>query len=326
MKNALLKKTIDRAKGNKILTFLFFLLVSCSLWLSLTLNREHEADIPVRIYIKNLPEGVELSGGRRLATTVRIKGDGTDIFGYLFEEGIVISVDYKEFRREGGRISMPANAIRGRVLTELGQSLTIVRFASDSLATDIKRVTKRLPVSRSVAGILPAEGYELVSIEYLPDSLDVTAYVDVMPSIEEIYTHPLNCRALSCDSLFNVELLPGEYITTEPTELKVRAIASRIVHEEKVVPVEYVNFMAYMSTDVLPKSIVVKYDILEIDAPKVGPEDISVRIDFDAYREAFVAGRKEEKFEVSTTSPYVRNLRAIPETTPVVALGIILLE
>ena len=53
----MIKDFFKKLKGSSLLPFLFFLLVSCCLWLSLVLNEDYETDIPFSVSILNVPEG-----------------------------------------------------------------------------------------------------------------------------------------------------------------------------------------------------------------------------------------------------------------------------
>ena len=82
------KKALKKAKGNNLVVFLFFLLVSCSLWFSLTLNRIYETDISVSVRVENVPNGVLLENGGEMPLRMVVRGEGTALFGYFFNDGV----------------------------------------------------------------------------------------------------------------------------------------------------------------------------------------------------------------------------------------------
>ena len=75
------------------MSFLFFLLVSCTLWFTLTLNRIYETDISVSVHVRNVPEGVALENDGCIPVRAIVRGEGTDLFGVMFNDGVDVAVD-----------------------------------------------------------------------------------------------------------------------------------------------------------------------------------------------------------------------------------------
>ena len=68
----MIKDFFKKLKGNNLFPFLFFLLVSCCLWLLQVLNEDYETDIPFSVSILNVPEGIELVDGNEAEVLVRL--------------------------------------------------------------------------------------------------------------------------------------------------------------------------------------------------------------------------------------------------------------
>lgn len=131
-------------RGNGFFSFLLFLLASYGLWLSLTLNRVYEANIPVLVHVNNVPIGAQLECGDGIPSQVCVKGDGKLLFSYMFKDEVDVSVEYFEFTRNGDILTMPTSALRGRVASRLSPKLSLLRFSSDSLYVRIANPVKKV--------------------------------------------------------------------------------------------------------------------------------------------------------------------------------------
>ena len=308
------KKAFEKAKGNNLIVFLFFLLVSCSLWLSLTLNRIYETDISVSVRVKNIPNGILLENENDVATRVMVRGDGTELFGYIFDDGVAVSVDYSEFVRKGGRLTMPSNLIRSRVIEQFAPSLSIKNFLTDTLVANIQRTTAVVPVRKNRLDLRVSEGYELVSIKYEPEEVSITALVDEIAEIKDVRTPAFVFDGIKQDTVLEMTFLPGKYIDVKPEKVLVSVGVSRYVEDAVTVPVEYVKFPSDINLGFMPQEVTVEYDVLEVNRDKVKPGDFSVQMLFDDYAHSVVAGKPgelEKRFVVSAASALVKNAKVV---------------
>ena len=308
------KKALKKAKGNNLVVFLFFLLVSCSLWFSLTLNRIYETDISVSVRVENVPDGVLLEDGGEVPVRMVVRGEGTALFGYFFNDGMSMGVDYATFVRNGGNLAMPVNALRSMVVEALGPSLTLKSFLNDSVVVSLQRATAVVPVRKNRFDLRAAEGYEIVSVEYEPEEVRITAFVDELSAVRDVRTPVLVCNGLEADTVFEMPFLPGRFIDVRPASVQVSVSVSRYVERMVNVPVEYVKFPSDINLGFLPQDVDVVYEVLEINEEKVKPTDFAVRLHFDDYAHSVMLGEVgdlEGKFSVSADSDFVRNARVV---------------
>ena len=309
-----LKKVFEKAKGNNLVVFLFFLLVSCSLWFTLTMKRIYETDISVSVRVENVPSGVKLENGGVIPAYVQVRGEGSDLFGYLFNDGIELTADYSEFNRNGGRLSLPSGMIRSRIVENLGAGLSFKSFQADSLVALVCRTTAVVPVKKNRLDLKVADGCELVTVEYEPSEVRVTAFVDEISSIKEVMTPALVCEGLERDTVFELTFMPGKYIDVKPEKVQVRVDVSRYVDRTLSVPVEYVKFPSEVNLGFLPQEVEVEFEVLDAVAKDIKAADFSVQLRFDDYAYSVILGNVgdlEKKFIVSSTSPFVRSVKVV---------------
>ena len=309
-----LKKAFEKAKENGFVSFLFFLLVSCTLWFTLTLNRIYETDISVSVHVRNVPEGVSLENDGCIPVRAMVRGEGTDLFGVMFNDGVDVAVDYSEMRRNGGRLTMSSGLVFSRLNEMLGLSLSLKSILADSLVANVRQATAVVPVRRGRLDLSTADGCELVSVKYLPDEVRVTAFVDELPAIKDVLAPAIVQDGLQCDTVLEFDFLPGKYLRVVPDRLEVQIAVSCYVKNTVDVPVEYVEFPSDINLGFLPQYVNVEYEVLEANAGKVKPADFSVKLRFDDYAYSAVVGKPgdlEKRFVVSSASLFVRNARVV---------------
>lgn len=316
MDTLFVKKIFKKVKGNQIFSFLFFLLVSCSLWFSLTLNRVYETNISVCVHIVGIPDNVRLVNGDEIEVGACVKGYGTDLFGYIFDDRVDVAVAYADFVRKGGDLAIPVDVIKGQVSGTLNTSVSLCGFSKDTLRATVQSASMLVPVVKDIKRLATSQGYELVSHKYSHDSVMVTAYVDVLPSIKAVRIEPLVCNDLTCDSVFELDIMPGSYISVSPKTVNVYADVSQYIEKEVAVYVEYAEFPSDFLFNMLPPDAVVRFKVLEINAEKVNATDFSVKL---LYRDCLDSVESSggdatfmDKFKISCMSPYVGECSLLP--------------
>ena len=316
MKVSFLKEAFKKVKGNKFFSFFFFILVSCSLWLSLTLNRVYETNISVRVYISDIPDAIKLVDGNVIELTARVKGSGTALFGYIFDDRVGVTVDYSDFVRRGGDLSMPVGVIRGQVEGALATSLSLLDFSSDSLNATVQRAAIKVPVVKSGWQIKAASGCKLVSVDCLPDSVVVTAFVDRLPLIDAVEVEPLLCDGLVRDSVYSLKVLPGMYTNVVPNKVNVCVKVSEYVEMTLPVAVAYEGFPNGVLKNLLPERLSVKFKVPEVYSSCVNSSNFSVVLLYEDYLKFFSgsggSAALRNEFKVECNSPYVENVILLP--------------
>lgn len=278
------------------------------------MKRIYETDISVSVRVENVPSGVKLENGGVIPAYVQVRGEGSDLFGYLFNDGIELTADYSEFNRNGGRLSLPSGMIRSRIVENLGAGLSFKSFQADSLVALVCRTTAVVPVKKNRLDLKVADGCELVTVEYEPSEVRVTAFVDEISSIKEVMTPALVCEGLERDTVFELTFMPGKYIDVKPEKVQVRVDVSRYVGRTLSVPVEYVKFPSEVNLGFLPQEVEVEFEVLDAVAKDIKAADFSVQLRFDDYAYSVILGNVgdlEKKFIVSTTSPFVRSVKVV---------------
>lgn len=305
-KPALIKTFIRKTEENKLLPFLFFLLVSCCLWLLQALNYKYETDVAFKINVKGLPSDVELDKDD-IYFMARLRDYGTGLIGYELWGATPVDVNYAELGNSNGRLVLPLSVAKQKVENLVGSSTSLVRMLQDTIMIDVKRDVALLPVK--IDGIVDvADHYTVADIEIIPSEVNVYATAAHLEKMSDIRTEYVVKKYLKNSIGFKAKIVADELVTVEPSVVDVYVTVHPLVEKKLRLPVEYVGFpVSYPGS--LPREVEVTFEIPEPDAGDVGEKDFSVSVD---YAEAAAASSRKADIVVTPLSHKISNVSTSP--------------
>lgn len=302
----LARTLFGKFEENKILPFLFFLLVSCCLWLLQALNEKYETDVAFRVNVKGLPSDLEIDGDD-LYFRVRLRDTGTELAFYKVKGAIPVDVDFGVFGSRDGRLALPLSALERDVKKAVSASTSLSGMLQDTLFIDVKRGTMMLPVE--LDGVIDAaEGFSVADVEIIPSKVKVMATAADMEGLNNVRTEYVIKKYLKGSTSFKADVASFGLMTVEPGEVDVYVTVYPLVERTVRVPVSYSGFpVGY--TKPLPSEIEVSFKVPEPDADKMTPKDFVVSLD---YRDALASNSRRASFNVLSTSHKVGNMITNP--------------
>lgn len=275
----MIKDFFKRFKENNLLPFLFFLLVSCCLWLLQVLNEDYETDIPFYVSISNVPDNIELVDGDNAEVMVRLSDRGTVLTKYKLGKKLSIAVDFSEFKHNGGTLSLPLSVLKKQMAGVVDATTSIVQYHDDTLYIKVKQNRKLLPVVLN-GKIDAAEHYEVTSIEISPVDVMVSAMPDKLETMEFVETEYTVKKYLKSDRVFTVKIATGDYMNVEPSVVDVHVSVSPMKIKKVRVPVVCVNFPEPQFAMWFPNEVELSFEVSESNYDRVGPADFVVNLDY----------------------------------------------
>ena len=304
------KKIFKKLEENNLFPFLFFLLVSCCLWLLQTLNVSYETGVSFDISIQHVPDNVELDRSGTIETDVVLRDKGTVIAKYKMMSKEPLQVDYSDFVYKNGVLSLPLSVLKSQVQDNLEATTSFVRFAEDTLHIAVKQNRKLLPV-RVNGRIDAAEHYEVSGIEIVPSNVMVHATPDVLEKMEFVNTEFVVKRYLKGDKVIPVKVSLGGALDIEPVEVKLHVNISPLKVKKVRVHVENVNFPRSYHAMWLPTEVELTFEVSPLHYELLGSGDFSVQIDYNDIVNAH--GRPVEIKLVKTPSQ-AKNVEYVPSS------------
>ena len=274
------KDFFKKLRGNNLFTFLFFLLVSCCLWLLQVLNEDYETDIPFSVSILNVPEGIELVNADKAEVLVRLNDRGSVLVKYKLGKSQSLTVDFSEFRHRGGTLSLPVAQLKKQIASVVEPTTSVVQYHDDTLYVDVLQNRKLLPVKLN-GKIDAAEHYEITDIVIDPLDVMVSAMPDKLEKMEFVETDYTVKKYLKGDRTFQVNIAAGDFMTVEPSVVNVRVAVSPLKIKKVSVPVVKVNFPEPMYAAWMPAEVELSFEVSEVDYDIIGPSDFVVQLDYN---------------------------------------------
>lgn len=302
------KLKIKFPSGREMLLFLFFLLVSCCLWLMLTLNRNYETDIDFIVYIRNIPENAGFVSADESKLTVRVRDNGTTLMNYSLEQFLPVTVDYSELKNERGRLTLPVKKLKKRIEGQLQSSTSLMLYQPDTLVYYTREGAHRVPV-RINATLSAARQYAVDSIKVIPDSVLVFAPSSVIDTLRYVSTRFFERGELRDSAIVDVELMNIPDVACVPSEVKVVIPVTPYAEKSYELPIAAVGFPDSMRLKTFPSHATVFADVSLARYEQVKADAFEVAVVYDEIE----GGAERVKLRLMRSSDAVRNVRLVPD-------------
>jgi len=286
--------------NKQFLIFVFFLLLSCIFWLTMTMNEIYEREIKIPMKVTNIPKSVVLTSASVDTITVTVRDKGWVIMAYLYgkEQG-TLNINFKTFDKGHGKGTVPANDARRLIEQLLQTSTDIISIKPERLQFSYNNGEyKRVPV-RWAGRIIPDQMYFISQVVYQPDSVDIYASKQKLDSISTIYTEPLNYVNFR-DSL-NIDCMLSHLndVKVVPERVKI-VFYTDVLTEETIdnVPIRCINLPENRLLRTFPAKVKVHFVAGINRIRSLHPEDFIVEADYNE-----IAGEPSEKCKI-----YLRNV------------------
>lgn len=271
-------------KANReFLIFVFFLALSGTFWLFLTLNETYERDFDIPVTIINVPKNVMLTSDETDTVRMTIRDKGITLATYIYGNALPhLEADYMQYNHNNGICTVPASDLQKLARQKLasGSKITLVKTEKLEFYYNYGD-KKRVPVRWS-GRVIPEELYFISGTEYWPDSVTVYASREKLDSISVIYTEQLNYANFRDTLLIDCHLAKRKGIKTVPDEVRV-AFYTDVLTEESLegIPVTGINLPKDKMLRTFPAKVKVSFVTGASVFRNLRPEDFKVVADYN---------------------------------------------
>ena len=179
--------------SKEILLFLFFLALSATFWLSLTLNETYEREFAVPISVVGVPKNAVLTSDEVDTVRVTIRDKGIILVAYQFGDALRrIELPFRNYTHNNGTGVIPASEIQKRIYQRLGSTSKINAIKPEKIEFYYNYGSKKQVPVRWSGRVIPEELYFVSRVTYDPDSVTIFASDEKLDSISMVYTEQLN--------------------------------------------------------------------------------------------------------------------------------------
>lgn len=219
--------------NREFLIFLFFLLLSGTFWLLMTLNETYEREVEVPVKLVEIPKNVVLTSDTTTNVRVTIHDKGFSLLAYLYGNKIhAINIDFNSYAKKTGIGTISSAELQKIIYKQLFSSSRIVSLKPDKFEFYFNYgLKKRVPV-KILGRITPGPSYYLSKILFSPDSVEIYASREILDSIKYVRTESLRILNLTDTLVKEISLSKIKGVKYVPEKVRV-SICPDILTEEK---------------------------------------------------------------------------------------------
>jgi len=238
----------------KVLGFLFAMLLSVSLWIVVNMGRDFNVNLMVPIQVINIPEDVAISSEVPEYAAVSVSGEGWSLFN-LYTNPPLITINV-----ETQQVNM-FEQVRQQISSISDASVMQVDPMFIEIETE-QRVTRTVPVESQV-NIITRDQYGVLGTpRFSPDSVTVSGPASKVEQLESWPTVESDIEDASSDIELSVDLEPTERgMAVEPRRVLLRADVVEFTEAQVRIPVRARNIPSGEAITFSPSSIMVRYDV-----------------------------------------------------------------
>lgn len=301
-------RKIKAPSGSELLLFLFFLLVSCCLWLMLTLNQHYETDISFPVHVKNVPEDAGFSYFEDNTIDVRVRDRGATLMNYSFEPFLPIIIDYSELHNKKGRLTISVSSLKKRIEGQLLSSTGMIAMHPDTLTYYTRESAQNYPVKTDIT-VKAARQYAVGEIKTIPDSVLVFAPLSVTDTLRYISTQHIEQEELRDTLTIDAKLIYADNVECHPQHVKVVVPITPYTEKTFEIPIQGVNFPAEYTLKTFPSRAKIVTNVNMSQLGKITADDFEVGVD---YNDAISGTSDRLKLRLLKSPSTVNDIRIVP--------------
>lgn len=300
-----------KISGKKILTFLFFLLLSCIFWMMQIYRHKYEATLIIPVKYIDIPDSIVFENELPLEIKARIKDDGGTLFEYLLTRtSDTLVVDVRDIIK-----STPDKIIQGRnfeqlIMSKLSPTSELISYTPTRMSFIFALLHfKKLPVIYN-GNISFASGHMLVGdLSLSPDSVLVYGSKMVLDTLFYAYTVSDTIENVSTNHKVKVVMNPITGIKYVPNFVELTIPVDKFLEKEIDVPITCINLPSDLSIKFFPSTVKIPILVGLKRNDEITSESFSITIDYNDIKET-----KESSIPIRiTNSPdYIRTKGPIP--------------
>ena len=279
----IVRKSLFNQLNREFLTFLFFLALSGTFWLLLTLNETYEREFKIPVKVVNIPKNVVLTSDETDTVRVVLRDKGMVLLGYMYGEGLkTIKVNFGSYSKNNTKIVIPSAELQRLAYAQLSASTKIVGSKTDKLEFAYNYgECKKVPV-RWNGRVIPEQMYFISHVDYSPDSVTIYAAKEKLDSIQVVYTEHLNYVNFIDTLSINCLLQKTKDVKVIPERVSVTFFTD-ILAEESIggIPVVGINMPQGKIIRTFPSKVAVRFVAGVSLIKSLKPSDFKVVVDYN---------------------------------------------
>ncbi len=270
------------ALNKEFLIFLFFLAVSGSFWLLMTLNETYEKELPVIVRIAGVPKNVVMTTDISDTVYVTVKDKGFMLLSYTTSNKLhPVVLNFATYaNKQTGHGQVPTADLQKYIRQQLFASSAITSVKADRLDFFFNYgINKEVKVMLA-GNIIPGENYYLAHVQFSPEKVTVYASQSKLDSIDAVSTEYLNIVNFNDTVVKTVRLKSMTGVKIVPQTVKITLYPDILTEESLEVPIIAINKPEGLVIRTFPQRVRVKFTVGASMYRSIKPTDFQVVVDY----------------------------------------------
>ena len=269
--------------NKEFLIFLFFLLLSGSFWLMMSLNETYEREFSIPVRLVGIPKNAVVTGEPPDTVKVVVRDKGFTLVTYEYGKWfrpLVFKFGTYADEDQGSGVIPNADAIK-QVQAQLYGSSKLLSVKPDKLDFYFTYgASKQVPV-RFKGRITTAKTYYLAHTECMPSMVTVYANKKQLDQLKYVEIEPFYYRNLQDTVHRNVRLQRIRGVKMVPSTIRLSVYPDVLTEETVDVPISAINMPANMVLRTFPSRVTVRFTVGASLFRTISADQFKVVVDYD---------------------------------------------
>lgn len=269
--------------NKEFLIFLFFLALSGSFWLMMTLNETYEKEFDIPVLLTDVPRNAVITGDISDSVRVVVRDKGFTLVTYQYGKVLhPLSFKFSTYADEDkGKGVIPLAEVQRQVQAQLyGSSKLLSIKPSDFDFYFTYGSSKQVPVVFK-GKISTGKSYYLAHTEFLPSKVTVYADKGVLDKLKYVEIEPYHLRNLQDTIHTTVRLHKVRGMKIVPSTVRLSVYPDVLTEESVEVPIHAVNMPEGMVLRTFPSKVTVRFIIGASQFRTIKPDMFKVVVDYN---------------------------------------------
>lgn len=290
------------------LSFLLFLVLSCSFWFINMLDKERHTTLVIPLRYTGLPQSFDISKSNVEFITVEVKDKGINLFTYSKNKLNALTIDLKGNFKNRGTIVFTSDELRSKLLKYLLSTTSISELKPDSLVLVYEQLAKKkLPVKFN-GKIETAQQYTLSEdIVIEPDSILAYGPKRLLDRLKFVKTNWAQFTEINKNIVTSLTMQKVDGVRFSTDDVKLSIFSEMFTEKELVFPVKVINCPDDLIVRTFPSQVKLKFNVALSHFKSVSINDIAVEVD---YQHLLKNDEGKQKLTIITRASYISNVRS----------------
>lgn len=274
----------------------------------MTLNKYYEKEITIPLRVKKFPDELYAVSTNDERITVKLRDRGTTLLNYLMQTFLPVTIEYKDFSKQNGRLTLPTTTTKKQIAGQLATSTEIISLSPDTIIYYTQESTTKHPIE-IIGEISSAKQYEMGEITISPDSVWVFGPHTATDTMNFVYTEPINQKELRDSLTLDVKLQTQKGVKYNPEKVKIKIPITPYTEKTFEKNIKGIGFPANYTLKAFPSKAKVIFNVNTSKIDSIQANDFAIGI---MYGDIYGNTSDRVKLTLLKHPEGVRNIRIVP--------------